>query len=42
VIIAPADYQRWLTGSEDHQEAARAHTGGMIISAVSDRVNDIS
>jgi putative SOS response-associated peptidase YedK len=42
VIIAPADYQRWLSGNE--QSAKRLlvpFTGGMTITAVSDRVNDI-
>jgi putative SOS response-associated peptidase YedK len=42
VIIAPADYQRWLSGPE--QSARRLlvpFTGGMTITAVSDRVNDI-
>lgn len=42
VIIAPADYQRWLTGSV--QMAKRLlvpYTGGMTIARVSDRVNDI-
>lgn len=42
VIIAPADHQRWLTGSE--QTAKRLlvpFTGAMTIARVSDRVNDI-
>jgi putative SOS response-associated peptidase YedK len=42
VIIAPADYQRWLTGLV--QAAKRLlvpYTGGMTIAPVSDRVNDL-
>jgi putative SOS response-associated peptidase YedK len=42
VIIAPADYQLWLTGSV--QTAKRLlvpYTGGMTIARVSDRVNDL-
>jgi putative SOS response-associated peptidase YedK len=42
VIIAPADYQRWLTGAD--QTARRLlvpYTGAMTISPVGDRVNDI-
>jgi putative SOS response-associated peptidase YedK len=42
VIIAPTDYQRWLTGPV--QTAKRLlvpYTGGMTIARVSDRVNDL-
>jgi putative SOS response-associated peptidase YedK len=42
VIIAPADYQRWLTGAD--QTAKRLlvpYTGGMTIAPISDRVNNI-
>jgi putative SOS response-associated peptidase YedK len=42
VVIAPADHQRWLTASD--QTARRLlvpYTGGMTITPVSDRVNDV-
>jgi putative SOS response-associated peptidase YedK len=42
VIIAPADHQRWLTAST--QTARRLlvpYTGGLTITPVSDRVNDL-
>ena len=42
VIIAPADYQRWLSGPEQSVKRLLVpFTGGMTITAVSDRVNDI-
>ena len=42
VIIAPADYQRWLTGPVPMAKRLLVpYTGGMTIARVSDRVNDI-
>jgi putative SOS response-associated peptidase YedK len=42
VIIAPADYQRWLSGPEATAKRLLVpYTGGMTIAAVSDRVNDL-
>ena len=42
VIIAPADYQRWLTGPAPMAKRLLIpYTGGMTIARVSDRVNDI-
>ena len=42
VIIAPADYQRWLTGSETRAKRLLVpYTGTMTIAPVSDRVNNI-
>jgi putative SOS response-associated peptidase YedK len=42
VIIAPADYQRWLTGPEPNAKKLLVpYTGAMTITPVSDRVNDI-
>lgn len=42
VIIAPADYQLWLTGSAATAKRLLApYTGGMTIAPVSDRVNDL-
>ena len=41
-IIAPADYQRWLTGSpQTTKRLLVPYTGAMAIAAVSDRINDI-
>jgi putative SOS response-associated peptidase YedK len=42
VIIAPADYQLWLTGSAPTAKRLLVpYTGGMTIARVSDRVNDL-
>ena len=42
VIIAPADYQRWLTGSDPTAKRLLVpYTGTMTIAPVSDRVNNI-
>jgi putative SOS response-associated peptidase YedK len=42
VIIAPADYQRWLTASEATAKRLLVpYTGAMTITPVSDRVNNI-
>ena len=42
VIIAPADYQRWLTGPEATAKRLLVpYTGTMTIAPVSDRVNNI-
>jgi putative SOS response-associated peptidase YedK len=42
VIIAPAEYQRWLTGAEQTVKRLLVpYTGAMTITPVSDRVNDI-
>jgi putative SOS response-associated peptidase YedK len=42
VIIAPADYQRWLTGAEPTAKKLLVpYTGAMTITPVSDRVNDV-
>jgi|SRR5215469_4182160 len=42
VIIAPADYQRWLTGPEATAKRLLVpHTGAMTITPVSDRVNNL-
>lgn len=42
VIIAPTDYQRWITGPEHIAKRLLVpYTGGMIIAPVSDRVNNI-
>jgi putative SOS response-associated peptidase YedK len=42
VIIAPADYPRWLTGAEQTVKRLLApYTGAMTITPVSDRINDI-
>ena len=41
-IIAPADYQRWLTGAEPTAKKLLVpYTGAMTIARVSDRVNDL-
>jgi putative SOS response-associated peptidase YedK len=42
VIIAPADYQRWLTGPDATAKRLLVpYTGTMTIAPVSDRVNNI-
>jgi putative SOS response-associated peptidase YedK len=42
VIVAPGDYQRWLTGSEPTAKKLLVpYIGAMTITSVSDRVNDI-
>jgi len=42
VIIAPADYQRWLTASEATAKRLLVpYTGAMTIAPVSERVNNI-
>jgi putative SOS response-associated peptidase YedK len=42
VIVAPADYQRWLTASEATAKRLLVpYTGAMTIAPVSDRVNNI-
>jgi putative SOS response-associated peptidase YedK len=41
-IIAPAEYQRWLTGAElTAKKLLVPYTGAMTIARVSDRVNDV-
>jgi putative SOS response-associated peptidase YedK len=41
VIIAPADYQRWLTGSvETAKKLLQPYTSGLTIAPVSDRVTN--
>jgi hypothetical protein len=41
-IIAPADYQRWLTGAElTAKKLLIPYIGAMTIARVSDRVNDL-
>jgi putative SOS response-associated peptidase YedK len=42
VIIAPADYQRWLTGPDATAKRLLVpYTGTMTIAPVSDRINNI-
>jgi putative SOS response-associated peptidase YedK len=42
VIVAPADYQRWLTASEATAKRLLVpYTGAMTIAPVSDRINNI-
>jgi putative SOS response-associated peptidase YedK len=42
VIIAPADYRRWLTAPPDTaRKLLLPYTGGMTIARVSDRVNSV-
>jgi putative SOS response-associated peptidase YedK len=42
VIIAPADYQRWLTAPDQTAKKLLVpYTSGMTIALVSDRVNNI-
>ena len=42
VILAPADHQRWLTGSlQTARRLLVSYTGGMTIARVSDRINDL-
>jgi putative SOS response-associated peptidase YedK len=42
VIIAPADYQRWLTAPDTTAKRLLVpYTGAMTIAPVSDRVNNI-